>query len=109
VISDRIEAATFLCAVAAAGGDITIRNTRTDILDAALDKLREIGVQADRGRQLDPRADGRRPKPVNFRTTEYPGFPTDMQAQFMAVNIIADGSSRVRKPSSRTASCTCRR
>jgi UDP-N-acetylglucosamine 1-carboxyvinyltransferase len=97
VISDRIEAATFLCAVAAAGGDITIRNTRTDILDAALDKLRDIGVKLTVGDNwIRAQMDGR-PKPVNFRTTEYPGFPTDMQAQFMAVNIIADGSSRVQE------------
>jgi len=97
VISDRIEAATFLCAVAAAGGDITIRNTRTDILDAALDKLRDIGVKLTVGDNwIRAQMDGR-PKPVNFRTTEYPGFPTDMQAQFMAVNIIADGQSRVQE------------
>ena len=95
VISDRIEAATFLCAVAAAGGDITIHNTRTDILDAALDKLREIGLNMTVGTDsIRARMDGR-PKPVTFRTTEYPGFPTDMQAQFMAVNIVADGAARV--------------
>ncbi|KFI05361.1 UDP-N-acetylglucosamine 1-carboxyvinyltransferase [Massilia sp. BSC265] len=95
VISDRIEAATFLCAVAATGGDIMLRNTRTDIFDVALDKLREIGLQLDVGRDtIRARMDGR-PHPVSFRTTEYPGFPTDMQAQFMAVNILADGPSRV--------------
>ena len=95
VISDRIEAATFLCAVAATGGDINITNTRTDIFDVALDKLRELGLQmtvtAD---SIRAKMDGR-PQPVSFRTTEYPGFPTDMQAQFMAVNTIASGSSRV--------------
>ncbi|MGI4845080.1 MAG: UDP-N-acetylglucosamine 1-carboxyvinyltransferase [Janthinobacterium lividum] len=95
VISDRIEAATFLCAVAATGGDIMLRNTRTDIFDVALDKLREIGLQLDVGSDtIRARMDGR-PHPVSFRTTEYPGFPTDMQAQFMAVNILADGPSRV--------------
>ncbi|QOY94446.1 UDP-N-acetylglucosamine 1-carboxyvinyltransferase [Massilia sp. UMI-21] len=95
VISDRIEAATFLCAVAATGGDIMLRNTRTDIFDVALDKLREIGLQLDVGTDtIRARMDGR-PHPVSFRTTEYPGFPTDMQAQFMAVNILADGPSRV--------------
>jgi UDP-N-acetylglucosamine 1-carboxyvinyltransferase len=95
VISDRIEAATFLCAVAAAGGDIRITNTRTDIFDAALDKLREMGVQLTiEGDSIRARMDGR-PHPVSFRTTEYPGFPTDMQAQFMAVNTIAGGPSRV--------------
>ena len=95
VISDRIEAATFLCAVAAAGGDITIRNTRVDIMDAALDKLREIGLQMTIGDNWIRAQMDTRPKPVTFRTTEYPGFPTDMQAQFMAVNTIADGASRV--------------
>ncbi len=95
VISDRIEAATFLCAVAATGGDIMLRNTRTDIFDVALDKLREIGLQLDVGTDtIRARMDGR-PNPVSFRTTEYPGFPTDMQAQFMAVNLIANGSSKV--------------
>lgn len=95
VISDRIEAATFLCAVAAAGGDITLRNTRTDILDAALDKLREMGLEMTIGDNWIRAKMDRRPTPVSFRTTEYPGFPTDMQAQFMAVNTVADGASRV--------------
>ncbi|WP_036171162.1 UDP-N-acetylglucosamine 1-carboxyvinyltransferase [Massilia sp. 9096] len=95
VISDRIEAATFLCAVAAAGGDIRITRTRTDIFDVALDKLREMGLQLSvDGDSIRARMDAR-PSPVSFRTTEYPGFPTDMQAQFMAVNIIANGASRV--------------
>jgi UDP-N-acetylglucosamine 1-carboxyvinyltransferase len=95
VISDRIEAATFLCAVAATGGDITIRNTRTDIFDVALDKLREMGVKITVGDKWIRAQMDQRPNPVSFRTTEYPGFPTDMQAQFMAVNLIAKGSSRV--------------
>lgn len=95
VISDRIEAATFLCAVAATGGDIRITNTRTDIFDVAIDKLRQMGLKLDvESNAIRARMDGR-PHPVSFRTTEYPGFPTDMQAQFMAVNIIADGPSRV--------------
>ena len=95
VISDRIEAATFLCAVAATGGDIVLTNTRTDIFDVALDKLREVGLQMEVGSNtIRARMDGR-PQPVSFRTTEYPGFPTDMQAQFMAVNTIAAGPSRV--------------
>ena len=95
VISDRIEAATFLCAVAATGGDITIRNTRVDIMDAALDKLREIGLQLTIGDNWIRAQMDQRPNAVTFRTTEYPGFPTDMQAQFMAVNTIANGASRV--------------
>ena len=95
VISDRIEAATFLCAVAATGGDIQITNTRTDILDAALVKLRELGLQMTIGSHAIRATMNARPRPVSFSTTEYPGFPTDMQAQFMAVNTIADGASRV--------------
>jgi UDP-N-acetylglucosamine 1-carboxyvinyltransferase len=95
VISDRIEAATFLCAVAATGGDIMLSNTRTDIFDVALDKLRGVGLSLEVGEStIRARMDGR-PHPVSFRTTEYPGFPTDMQAQFMAVNTIAAGTSRV--------------
>jgi UDP-N-acetylglucosamine 1-carboxyvinyltransferase len=95
VIADRIETATFLCAVAATGGDLMLKNTRSDILDAALDKLREIGVIMTSGPDWIRAQMGARPKPVSFRTTEYPGFPTDMQAQFMAVNTIAAGTSRV--------------
>ncbi len=95
VISDRIEAATFLCAVAATGGDIMLKNTRTDIFDVALDKLRDIGLVMTSGPDWIRAQMDARPKPVSFRTTEYPGFPTDMQAQFMAVNTIADGTSRV--------------
>jgi UDP-N-acetylglucosamine 1-carboxyvinyltransferase len=95
VISDRIEAATFLCAVAATGGDLLLKNTRTDIFDVALDKLRDIGVVMTSGPDWIRAQMGGRPKPVSFRTTEYPGFPTDMQAQFMAVNTIAGGTSKV--------------
>ncbi|MFZ6726526.1 UDP-N-acetylglucosamine 1-carboxyvinyltransferase [Undibacterium sp. MH2W] len=95
VIADRIETATFLCAVAATGGDITVTHTRTDILDVALDKLREAGVVLTTGPDWIRAQMSARPKAVGFRTTEYPGFPTDMQAQFMAMNCIADGNSRV--------------
>jgi UDP-N-acetylglucosamine 1-carboxyvinyltransferase len=95
VISDRIEAGTFLCAVAATGGDIMLKNTRTDIFDVALDKLRDIGLVMTSGPDWIRAQMSGRPKPVSFRTTEYPGFPTDMQAQFMAVNVIAAGTSRV--------------
>lgn len=95
VIADRIETATFLCAVAVAGGDVTLRNARTDILDVALDKLREAGAVLTSGDGWIRVQMSQRPKAVSFRTTEYPGFPTDMQAQFMAMNCIAEGSSRV--------------
>ncbi len=95
VIPDRIETATFLCAVAAVGGDVTLRRARTDTLDVALDKLREAGAIVTSGDDWIRIQMASRPKAVSFRTTEYPGFPTDMQAQFMAMNCIAEGSSRV--------------
>ena len=71
------------------------RNTRVDIMDAALDKLREVGLKMTVGDNWIRAQMDQRPEPVTFRTTEYPGFPTDMQAQFMAVNTIASGPSRV--------------
>ncbi len=95
VIADRIETGTFLCAVAAAGGDVTLTHTRSDILDVALDKLREAGAILTSGPDWIRVQMAARPRAVSFRTTEYPGFPTDMQAQFMALNCIADGSSRI--------------
>jgi UDP-N-acetylglucosamine 1-carboxyvinyltransferase len=95
VIADRIETGTFLCAVATVGGDVVLKNTRADILDVVLDKLREAGVILTSGEDWIRVQMAARPKAVSFRTTEYPGFPTDMQAQFMAMNCIAEGSSRV--------------
>jgi len=95
IISDRVEAATFLCAVAATGGDVTLTNTRVDILDVALDKLREAGAILTSGTDTIRIQMSSRPKAVSFRTTEYPGFPTDMQAQFMAMNCLAQGTSQV--------------
>ena len=93
IIPDRIETGTFLCAVAAAGGDVTLRGTRADHLDALIDKLREAGATIEAGSDwIRVRADGR-PKAVGFRTSEYPAFPTDMQAQLMTVNCIAEGSA----------------
>jgi UDP-N-acetylglucosamine 1-carboxyvinyltransferase len=80
IIADRIETGTFLCAVAAVGGDVTLKNTRSDILDAVLDKLREAGVILTSGSGWLRVQMASRPKAVSFRTTEYPGFPTDMQA-----------------------------
>ena len=95
VIADRIETGTFLCAVGAVGGDVTLKNVRSDILDAVLDKLREAGVILTAGADWIRVQMAARPKAVSFRTTEYPGFPTDMQAQFMALNAIAGGTSHV--------------
>jgi UDP-N-acetylglucosamine 1-carboxyvinyltransferase len=95
VVADRIEAGTFLCAVAATGGDVVLRHAREDHLDAVIDKLRDAGVVIEAGDGfLRVRSNGRL-KAQSFRTTEYPGFPTDMQAQFMALNCIAKGPSKV--------------
>ncbi|TMS59297.1 UDP-N-acetylglucosamine 1-carboxyvinyltransferase [Imbroritus primus] len=95
VVGDRIEAGTFLCAVAAAGGDVTLRGIDPTILDAVLDKLREAGVQIESGTDwIRVRMSGR-PRAVSFRTSEYPAFPTDMQAQFMALNAVAEGAATV--------------
>lgn len=95
IIPDRIETGTFLCAVAATGGEITIHNCRPDTLDAVLTKLTEAGLHMEVGADMIKATMKDRPKPVSFRTSEYPAFPTDMQAQFMALNTIARGNSRV--------------
>ncbi len=95
IVPDRIEAGTFLCAVAATGGDAVLRGARADHLVAVIDKLQEAGVTIEAGADwIRVRADGRL-HPVSFRTREYPAFPTDMQAQFMALDCIADGSAKV--------------
>jgi UDP-N-acetylglucosamine 1-carboxyvinyltransferase len=95
IVPDRIETGTFLCAVAAAGGDVFLRDARAEHLDAVVDKLREAGAVIEAaGGGIRVRMDGR-PRAVSFRTSEYPAFPTDMQAQFMAVNCIAEGAAKV--------------
>jgi UDP-N-acetylglucosamine 1-carboxyvinyltransferase len=99
VVADRIEAGTFLCAVAATGGDVFLRHARADHLDAVIDKLRDAGATVT-ANEDGIRIQGTAPafehlKAQNFRTTEYPGFPTDMQAQFMVLNAIAKGASKV--------------
>jgi UDP-N-acetylglucosamine 1-carboxyvinyltransferase len=95
IIADRIETGTFLCAVAAAGGDVTLRGARAGHLDAVIDKLREAGAQIDAGADWIRVRMNMRPRAVSFRTSEYPAFPTDMQAQLMTVNCIAEGSARI--------------
>ncbi len=95
VVADRIETGTFLCAVAATGGDVLLRHGRIDHLDAVVEKLLAAGATVtgvDGGIRIQSQG---RLKAQSFRTTEYPGFPTDMQAQFMALNAIAAGTSRV--------------
>ena len=95
VIPDRIEAGTFLCAVAATGGEILLKRCRPETLDAVLVKLKEAGLTIELGPDWIKAKMETRPKAVNFRTSEYPAFPTDMQAQLMSVNAIAVGSSMV--------------
>ena len=95
IIADRIEAGTFLCAAAATGGDVLLRGARADHLEMVIDKLREAGAHIDCGGDWIRLSMQVRPKAVNVRTSEYPQFPTDMQAQFMAVNSIAEGSATV--------------
>lgn len=95
VVSDRIEAGTFLCAVAATGGDVLLRGGRADHLEAVIEKLRAAGAEVAAVEEgIRVRSKGRLAA-QSFRTTEYPGFPTDMQAQFMALNTVAQGPSRV--------------
>jgi UDP-N-acetylglucosamine 1-carboxyvinyltransferase len=95
ILPDRIEAGTFLCAVAAAGGDVTLQGAEAGHLDAVVEKLREAGAAITAGAGwIRVQANGR-PRAVSFRTSEYPAFPTDMQAQFMTVNCIAEGVARI--------------
>ncbi len=95
VMPDRIEAGTFLCAVAATGGEITLRNADAASMGATLDKLRECGltITVD-GKNIHAKMDVL-PKAVSFQTREYPSFATDMQAQVMAVNVVAAGVATI--------------
>jgi UDP-N-acetylglucosamine 1-carboxyvinyltransferase len=100
IVPDRIEAGTFLCAVAAAGGDVTLRDAEAAHLEAVIEKLREAGVAIESGdgwiRVRSPMGEaGGRLRAVSLRTSEYPAFPTDMQAQFMAVDCVAEGTATV--------------
>ena len=93
IMPDRIETGTYLVAAAMTGGKIKLKNTKPDLLDAVLSKLTEAGASVDVDENtitLD--MDGRRPKAVDIHTVPFPGFPTDMQAQFTAMNCIATGS-----------------
>ncbi|MFT4248231.1 MAG: UDP-N-acetylglucosamine 1-carboxyvinyltransferase [Pseudomonas sp.] len=92
VLPDRIETGTFLVAAAMTGGRVTVRRARPHTLDAVLDKLKEAGAEltwTEDSITLDMQ--GRRPRAVNLTTAPYPAFPTDMQAQFMALNCVAEG------------------
>jgi UDP-N-acetylglucosamine 1-carboxyvinyltransferase len=92
VVADRIETGTFLVAAAMTGGRVTARRARPETMDAVIAKLREAGanVECD-GDRITLDMQGRRPRAVNFTTAPHPAFPTDMQAQFMALNCVADG------------------
>ena len=93
VMPDRIEAGTFLCAVAAAGGRVTLSRAHPPGMDATLDKLRESGAVIECGPDWIRLEMNQRPRAVNLRTAPFPGFATDMQAQFMAVNCVAQGTA----------------
>ncbi|WP_288106411.1 UDP-N-acetylglucosamine 1-carboxyvinyltransferase [Limnobacter sp.] len=93
VMPDRIEAGTFLCAVAACGGDITLNNADADSMEATIEKLRTAGLTVQSEGSTIRASMNARPKAVGFRTAPFPGFATDMQAQLMAVNCIAEGTA----------------
>ena len=95
VVPDRIEAGTFLCAVAMAGGSVRLNHAAPHTMGAVLDKLREAGAQISTGDDWIGIDMPGRPKAVVIKTAPHPGFPTDMQAQFMAMNAVAEGSATV--------------
>lgn len=92
ILPDRIETGTYLVAAAMTGGKVKLKNTRPDILDAVLDKLTEAGADIKTGEDwISLDMHGNKTKAVSLRTAPYPAFPTDMQAQFIALNTISDG------------------
>ena len=96
VLPDRIETGTYLVAAAITGGKVLIKHTDPTLLDAVLAKLVEAGAIIDVGEDwIELDMEGRKPTSVNIRTAPYPGFPTDMQAQFCALNAVADGTGSV--------------
>ena len=96
VMPDRIETGTFLVAAAATGGRVKLKDTDPSILEAVLLKLQEAGAEIVTGEDwIELNMHGKRPKAVNVRTAPYPAFPTDMQAQFIALNAVAEGTGTV--------------
>lgn len=96
VMPDRIETGTYLVAAAATGGRVKLKDTDPSILEAVLLKLEEAGAEVTTGSDwIELNMHGRRPKAVNIRTAPYPAFPTDMQAQFLAMNAVAEGTGTV--------------
>ncbi|MEI7613929.1 MAG: UDP-N-acetylglucosamine 1-carboxyvinyltransferase [Betaproteobacteria bacterium] len=97
IMPDRIETGTYLCAVAVTGGSVRLTNTSADYLDSVIQKLRETGCDiVAQGDEILLKAP-QRLKAVSLRTEPYPAFPTDMQAQFMAINCVADGTAMIRE------------
>ena len=97
IMPDRIETGTYLCAAAATGGEVRLTQTACDYLDAVIDKLREAGCEVACGSNEITLKAPARLKAVSLRTEPYPAFPTDMQAQFMAINCVADGVATIRE------------
>ena len=98
IIPDRIETGTFLVAAAATGGRVKLRSTEPGYLDAVLEKLRDAGARIDTGdRWIELDMQGKRPQAANITTAPHPAFPTDMQAQFVALNSIADGTATIKE------------
>jgi len=96
VMPDRIETGTFLVAAAATGGKVKLKDTRADILEAVLHKLEEAGADIEVGEDwISLDMTGRQLKAVSLKTAPYPAFPTDMQAQFLVMNLVAEGSATV--------------
>jgi UDP-N-acetylglucosamine 1-carboxyvinyltransferase len=95
IMPDRIEIGTFLCAAAATGGDIRLKGTRSNILDSVVGKLQESGAHIEHGEDWIHLSTNGTLKAVSLRTAPYPAFPTDMQAQFMALNSVAQGTATV--------------
>jgi len=96
VLPDRIEAGSYLVAAAITGGHIKVKDTRPDTMDAVLQTLREAGAEITLGEDwIELDMHGKRPKAVDIHTAPYPAFPTDMQAQFTALNVVAEGSGAI--------------
>jgi len=97
IMPDRIETGTYLCAAAVTGGDVRLTGTSAAYLDAVVDKLMDAGCEVETERDAIRLKAPQRLQAVNLRTSPYPAFPTDMQAQFMALNCVADGVAMIRE------------
>ncbi|MCW9018281.1 MAG: UDP-N-acetylglucosamine 1-carboxyvinyltransferase, partial [Kangiellaceae bacterium] len=98
VLPDRIETGTYLVAAAITGGRVKLRDTNPDILESVILKLEEAGAEIKTGKDtIELNMHGKRPKAVDITTAPYPGFPTDMQAQFTALNAVAEGTGMIRE------------